>query len=154
MTTYIFDIDGTIRSNERFQPGDLLPGRATKIAQLVAEGARIGFASNQGGVAFGYTTEDAVQAGFARMLATLGLPAETPIAVCYSDARSKDARYNQPADCARRKPSGAMIAETAAALGQPLADVTFIGDRPEDEQAAAAAGVRFVWAADFFGESV
>ncbi len=78
----------------------------------------------------------------------LGLPASTPIAVCYNHPKAKLNRYKR--DDPRRKPQGGMLRELAEAAGIPLARVLYIGDRPEDKQAAADAGVRFVWAGDFF----
>ena len=87
------------------------------------------------------------------MLDQLGLPATIPVAVCFSDVRSKNPRYNQPADAGRRKPCGAMLRELMAEAGLSIDQTMFIGDRPEDEAAAADAGVTFMWAHDFFETS-
>jgi len=188
----IFDLDGTIirsymeRADRDFAAVELLPGRRERIAALVAEGHQVAAVSNQGGVAFGYNNEDDVRSKLQAVGAALGFPSVTigawhcvlhewstqcqvpitqrtlPIFVCYSDPRTKNAHYNQPADCARRKPGGAMIREAIEdaqidyynAETDEFADVPalFIGDRPEDEAAARDAGVPFDWANRFFGE--
>jgi D-glycero-D-manno-heptose 1,7-bisphosphate phosphatase len=155
---YIFDLDGTliegyINPPQPFERVEPLPQRAAKLAALRADGHIIAIATNQGGVAFGYNSEKDVRAKFARALEALGLPDNTHIAFCFSDARSKDARYNKPEDVARRKPSGAMLREIMAAFPDAAAKgVFYVGDRPEDQAAAADAGVPFMWAADFFGD--
>ena len=43
-----------------------------------------------------------------------------------------------------------MIRELMVALGYTADATMYVGDRPEDEQAAADAGVAFRWAAAFF----
>jgi hypothetical protein len=52
-----------------------------------------------------------------------------------------------------RKPGGGMLLALQYFMSkkdEPV-DLLMVGDRPEDQQAAAAAGLAFEWAADFFG---
>lgn len=173
----LFDLDNTLLTGymddaeKRFNRWEVLPGRLNKLYDLRAYGVAIGIVTNQGGVAFGKVTETEVYRKLQQVASVLlfdhleiydGLNEEQPqvtygatgrggllrVFVCYSDARSGDARYNQPADVSRRKPSGAMIQEARGALGAE--HVLFVGDRPEDETAAKDAGVAFAWAEDFF----
>lgn len=51
----------------------------------------------------------------------------------------------------RRKPAPGMIVDAMAAHGvSSKNDVLMVGDRPEDQGAAQAAGVGFIWADNFF----
>lgn len=156
---YIFDLDGTLISGYMDTPTKdyhiwhVLPGRVEKLAELRAAGHIVEIATNQGAVAFGYVAEQVAWEKLYSARAALGLDALTTMAACFADARSPDPRYNDPAEVARRKPGGAMIQELInrhpyeASLG-----VLFVGDRPEDEQAAQNAGVAFRWAHEFFGD--
>jgi D-glycero-D-manno-heptose 1,7-bisphosphate phosphatase len=154
---HIFDLDGTLiesymNPKRPFKRVAALPGRVDVLATLRQHGHTIAIATNQGGVAFGYNTEAEVQDKLMRARAALGLPPDTFVAVCYSDPRSSNPAYNQPMDCARRKPSGAMLREAMAA--HPAAaheGVLYVGDRPEDAQAAQNTGVPFQWEYEFFG---
>lgn len=163
---YLFDMDGTLitgymdRPDRDYNRWSILPGRKARLQQLVLQGHVVGIVTNQGGVAFGHVTEAQAADKLLDAFVMLGLapvrssgdPWVPPIYVCYSDVRGKPP-WNDPADAARRKPSGAMIREAmadyprAAALG-----VLYVGDRPEDEAAAADAGVPFMWADQFFAE--
>ena len=174
---YLFDLDDTLiagylsRPDKAYTPVDLLPGRAERIADLRARGDDIALITNQAGVAFGFVTEQDVINKLGKVASALGYASiwlfdggthmrvgwDAPSLachVCYSDARSSNPQYREPADVARRTPSGQMIQEAmaespeAAALG-----VLFVGDRPEDEAAAKDAGVSFQWAHIFFKES-
>ena len=155
---YLFDLDGTILRayldlpDKNYHHVEVLPGRQEKLAALRKDGHTLGIVTNQGGIAFGYNTEADFWSKLHKVLQTLGLSPElVGVSVCFSDPRSKNPAYNDALDCARRKPSGAMIRERMAA--QPVAaheGVIYVGDRPEDEQAAQDAGVPFAWADAFF----
>jgi D-glycero-D-manno-heptose 1,7-bisphosphate phosphatase len=176
MKHYLFDLDGTIirsymeRSDKDFHAVELLPGVLEAWKHLRWDtGNNMAIVSNQGGVAFGYNSESDVIEKFKAVARALGYghievhsgtgePMQDwsgsrhtegvlTFYVCYADARSSDPCYNDPARVARRKPSPAMIYE-AMEMGE--GEPVFIGDRPEDEQAARAAGVDFVWAQEFF----
>jgi len=153
---HIFDLDGTliesyINPKRPFARVAALPRRVEVLASLRQHGHTIAIATNQGGVAFGYNTEVEVQDKLSRALNALGLEPDMFVAVCYSDRRSRDPAYNQAADCARRKPSGAMLREAMAARPDAAREgVLYVGDRSEDEQAAQDAGVPFQWEREFF----
>lgn len=172
---YLFDLDGTLISSymdnpdRNFHAWSLLPGRAEKIAALLAEGNQIGVISNQASVAFGYNSETDVEqklcavgaalgygwielhdGGESRELATGARNAGVlSVHVCYTHPRASVEAYqddNLTSD--RRKPSPAMIHEARA--GENTIRVVFIGDSQEDAGAARNAGVAFQWAKDFF----
>lgn len=168
---YLYDVDGTLiksymeRPDRDFHAVELLPGRQEMIAKQIHLGHDVALVTNQGGVTFGYNSEQDVVRKLGRVAMALGFPSlwifdggqgyragwEAPALqcfVCYNDARAKDRRYQ---DASRRKPSGAMILEAMAEFPAAAEDgVIFVGDRPEDEGAAQAAGVRFAWADRFF----
>lgn len=150
----IFDLDGTLiegymeREDKNFAQVVVLPGRHEHLARLLAACIRIAIATNQAGVAFGFVSEAEVEQKLAEALDALGLSADTPVAVCYNHPKARVARYKR--DDPRRKPGGGMIKELVAAAGVELSKVLFVGDRPEDEQAANVAGVSFRWANDYF----
>lgn len=175
LTAHLFDLDGTIcvsymdREDKAFAPVELLPGVAEKWAHLrQATGNNLAIITNQAGVAFGFVSEADVQRKLCAVGAALGYgwvelhdgSAESvtldtkavdvkgvlQIYVCYNDSRSSDPRYQ---DASRRKPSGAMIRE-AFEIGGYTQFALMVGDRPEDEQADADAGIPFQWAQEFF----
>jgi D-glycero-D-manno-heptose 1,7-bisphosphate phosphatase len=150
----IFDLDGTLiegymdREDKYFALVRVLPGRREKLVTLLAAGVVVGIATNQGGVAFGFVTESAVKRKLAAAVNLLGLPPDTQVAICYSHPKAKIAQYRR--DDPRRKPGGGMLRELAAESGVNRNDVLYVGDQPEDKQAASSAGVSFRWAEDFF----
>lgn len=170
MGLIIFDADGTLISSYLDNPDKdytrwhVLPGRREKLAQLRAEGHLVGIATNQAGVAFAWKdqaviTEEDVWSKMAAVLEQVGLPMDTPVAVCFAHPKSRDERYSDPRAIRRRKPCGAMLLEIILEWerrGQEVAlgDVVMVGDRPEDEGAAADAGVRFVRTTELFPEPV
>lgn len=163
---YLFDLDDTLirgYMSEPRQPYDAvepLPGRRAMLNRLIMRGDEICIVTNQGGVAFGYVTEEQADTKLNQALLRLGLSRTrssgdaqpSQVYACYSDIRGNPP-WDDPVDAARRKPSGAMLLEAiawypaAAALG-----VLMVGDREEDLEAAKAAGVPFQWAHIFFKE--
>lgn len=161
---YLFDMDGTLISgymdtpDKAYDRWEVLPGRWAKIAALRNAGHACCIVTNQGGVAFGHVTEDQADAKIDQVLRLLGLyPTRQDgsglrrvVYACYSDERGTPP-WNDPADAARRKPSGAMLREAMREHWKAAAGgVLFVGDRPEDEAAARDAGVPFQWAHEFF----
>lgn len=150
---YAFDLDGTLISSYMDNPGkdyhtwSVLPGRVEMLRQLHSAGHTIAIISNQGGVAFGMVSEADWQQKIDAVASQFPIDA---VFVCFADVRSRDPRYSDPAQVARRKPSGAMLKEAIEFFGAN--DVIYVGDRPEDEQAASDAGVPFVWSQEFFHE--
>jgi len=169
-TLLIFDVDGTLVPSFK---EDLLPARAPFFARLPAE-VGVALASNQGGVGLRYWME---AEGWGN---PSGLPtpeqAETRLrhiaeqilalrqrelriyaafSYCSRDGRWgplppyswQDPRWNRD----WRKPEPGMILQALRDFGCPAEEALMIGDRPEDEAAAAAAGIRYEDAAEFFG---
>lgn len=155
---YLFDLDVTLISgyldnpDKDYHTWQPLPGRGKKIAELRGAGHIVGIVTNQGGVAWGFVAEQDWETKIADVCHRLRLDWQA-VYVCFADARGK-APYNDPAACARRKPSGAMIREAVRDYAAHAAEgVLFVGDRPEDEAAARDTGVAFQWADDFFGRT-
>lgn len=153
MSLYLFDVDGTLvrpASNNTFrQTADdwvYLPGVEAKCQQLVAAGHQIALVSNQGGVAYGiFQLADitaAIEATGAGVGAALCL-------LCPYHPKGKLPEF--AVDSEHRKPKPGMLLEAMQRLGYAAADTTMVGDRDEDAQAAAAAGVSFIHANTFFG---
>lgn len=164
----IIDKDGTLvepASGDRFvqcTDQQLLPGVAERIAELKAMGATIVIASNQGGVAAGHKSlADAVR----EMQYALKLMPEVEYAYFCPDYAGEESYYIHQSEvdaspamaawCVHttvigseligtfRKPEAGML-KAAMAVYPMLKDAVMIGDRPEDQQAAAAAGIPFV----------
>lgn len=152
---YAFDLDSTLIYGYMHQMDYAMviaiENRPAKLAELRKEGHSIGIVSNQGGIAFGYNSEEDFQVKITKALHALDLPLNTPVKVCFHHPKASITKYADPEGCTRRKPSGAMIRELMTELGYTASDTMFVGDRPEDEQAAADAGVAFMWERDFFG---
>ena len=152
---FIFDMDGTLISsymdapNRRYATWHVLPGRREMLAELRKQGHRVGIATNQAGVAFGHVTESQVTRKIEAVLIALGLPEDTPVAVCFAHPHAKAHRYRNPVEVARRKPSGSMLRELIEATSMHE-DVVYVGDQPDDRRAARDAHVAFRLADDFF----
>ncbi|YAF99499.1 MAG: HAD hydrolase-like protein (plasmid) [Nodularia sp. CChRGM 3473] len=65
-----------------------------------------------------------------------------------------DPILNKPFYLSFRKPGAGMVQKAINDLGKIIdaKSSLFVGDRPEDEQCAAAANIPFLWAADWRGE--
>lgn len=174
----ILDKDGTLvrpKSGAEFvqnpEDQELLPGVAEAVARLVAEGWDLAIATNQGGVAAGYKTlEDAIEEvkfcmnllpqcttayfcpdfeGEVCWLVWTRLEGDDE-EVCQRDSikliysKSRKGNYY-------RKPNPGMIDEILDCYedcGQPF-EAVLIGDMESDREAAEAAGIRFVDAAEW-----
>ncbi len=162
------DLDGTLVENSLVEVNGKLgpaPGCFTEpvlrfpdsardvLYNAAKEGDSFAIVTNQGGVAWGYATEEEVFARIGRAIALLdgfwGAPVS--VHVCFAHERATVARYRDGHE--RRKPSGAMIQEAMdrhLVLAGSAAQIVHIGDMKDDEDAAAAAGIDFAWADDFF----
>ncbi len=156
-------MDGTLISsymdapNRRYARWHVLPGRPELLRILREQGHRVAIATNQAGVAFGHVTESQVGRKIDAVLAALGLPADTPVAVCFAHPQAKAYRYRNPVEVARRKPSGTMLRELMETVGITMGiheDVVYVGDQPADRRAARDARVAFQLADDFFLPSI
>ena len=155
MKILFVDIDGTLTetiSEYAFKqsPNDvkIIEGADKAVAHFAKLGWHIIGVSNQGGVASGFKTiADTIE----EMANTLRLfPGLSRIYFC-PDFEGKELYFVSRDDCDRvillidfiscRKPSPGMIKNVL--LGKDVTEVWMVGDRPEDEQCAANAGVNF-----------
>jgi len=165
----IFDLDGTLA--EMWET-ELLPGVAERVAELDGPFA---VATNQAGVAWnagkgdpyprpsevGRRLVDVAEAlpalQDALWLVSIGdervsLPPERWRALAAGVTQAAASlRVRTSSDLDWRKPRPGMLLEACRTFGVSPADALFVGDRPEDTEAAAAAGMPFVYAIRFFG---
>jgi D-glycero-D-manno-heptose 1,7-bisphosphate phosphatase len=151
----IFDVDGTLtttKSGDTFRKSaddwQWLPGRLEKLAELKAHGVRLAVATNQGGVAFGYMKQEDILAELTRTINEAGI-APGGLYVCYTHPKASIEAYRDEEDN-RRKPGPGMLLDAMRDFGVEPDGTLYIGDRPEDEGAAKAANVVFMWSDDFF----
>ena len=150
---YIFDADGTLRVSTvpgqpcPNRPGEwaLLPNVKEKLATIKwgEGGARFGIASNQGGVGMKYFTEADARELLREMVAEAFGPhaAAGAIELC---------PHSPFANCPCRKPKPLMLVRLMHRFNARRDETLFVGDHERDEEAARRAGVRFMWAHDFF----
>lgn len=152
------DCDGTIRQplgGSKFisHPQDqrIIPGADEAIAHYHRQGYRCIGITNQGGVASGYKSlEDTIVEQrytlklFPELEAIYFCPDYEGL-ICWKVTRSEERKIFD-ADGNFRKPGAGMIMLAAIEFEGILAESTMTGDRPEDEAAAANAGVSFLWA--------
>ena len=147
------DRDGTLnRSPEGRPPNDpaeveLLPNVAPTLRAYAARGWRLVIVTNQGGVAFGYMSEEEAWAVHRAVLDRLPVSVDASY-LCPHHPLGSVPPYN--VECPRRKPNPGALLDALARFGARPQDCLFVGDMESDRRAAAAAGVPFCWAADFF----
>lgn len=171
MKTYkliCFDVDGTLVKS---WSNELLPGVADYFAHLDQTKTRIAFVTNQGGVGLRYwmeqdgfgepeklPTEQAVYERLDSITARLGIKTTCCILASFAFQAKTGAWSPLPEGAGRqwayswRKPAPGMI-KAAMVDHQIFKSVLMVGDSEEDEQAARAAGVDFIWADEFFGRA-
>jgi D-glycero-D-manno-heptose 1,7-bisphosphate phosphatase len=148
------DFDGTIRRSKKDPKGflqgvediELMPGIEEKIMQYKNEDFLILGITNQGGVAFGFKTEEDNEAEISATLKQFKRNPFDLVAYSYQDAKGTVPPYNYRS--LLRKPGYGMLAvmeEDARSLGYIIDwdNSLFVGDRPEDEECARAAGIPF-----------
>lgn len=137
----IFDADGTLTPLRGGSTGEferrLLPGVAEKCARLRANGATLAIISNQGGA----DPDRPDRRTIGSVIAQLHWTAKAIGAVTFRFAIKHGDRY---------KPSPAMLLEVMHEVGASPKETLYVGDWKTDEEAAHAAGVRFVYADEFF----
>jgi D-glycero-D-manno-heptose 1,7-bisphosphate phosphatase len=150
------DIDGTIRKGKdelgRFvntaEDVQLFDGVKDLLWKYKRLGWRIVGISNQGGIALGHMTRKDCRDAMTETHKQTGY-AFSKLVWCI---HHPDASPPEMAVCWCRKPRPGLIVEAALDLSQTLKEIypphlaLFVGDRPEDEQCAANAGIRFMWA--------
>ncbi len=152
----MFDVDGTLvitKSGATFRKSaddwQWLPGRAERLKSLKTQGVRLAVATNQGGVAFGYMQQSDILAELTRMSKEAWISAGG-LYICYTHPAAKVEQYRAEDD--RRKPGPGMLLEAMADFEAEPEETLYVGDRPEDEEAARNAGVAFMWANEFFND--
>ncbi len=150
---FIFDADGTLRWTT--VPGQkyplaahewrLMPGVVRKLNSIpwAEHGPWLAIASNQNGVARGELDEATARQLMHDMLfeALVELPPRTRIEMCLCD---------EAVDCVCRKPAPGLLLRVMDHFGVAPEETVFVGDLAIDQEAAARAGVGFIWAGDFF----
>jgi len=167
---YIFDLDGTLA--ETWETA-LLPGVAERVGEL-GDDVDLAVATNQAGVAWNavegerYPRPADIGNRLVAVAEYLPVLKEGLWLVSIGDEgvdlpperwRALAAGVTQAAaplwvrtssDPAWRKPRPGMLVEACRTFGVGPDEAVFVGDREGDAQAAAAAGMRFVYAERFF----
>lgn len=156
----MLDLDGTVRMQELMRYPEkpeqvaIFPG----VPELLMHYARSGWAimgiSNQGGIAKGDVSSQSVHQCIMKTHELCG-EAFDGFIWCphHPDAKSPDM-----AQCFCRKPKYGMFVQAQVLIQQvtgaifPLHLMKFVGDQPEDEEAAKAAGINFIEAATWRAE--
>jgi D-glycero-D-manno-heptose 1,7-bisphosphate phosphatase len=149
------DRDGTIVKIYEGRPAntvdeiELLPGVPEGMRELKDAGLQVILATNQGGIALGYMTEEVLLAMNARINELLAL----------SKAPAIDAVYFCPhaptAGCYCRKPNPGMLLAAARDLDIDVQKSYFIGDDVRDMDCAFRAGVpqRYMVVSDRYNDT-
>lgn len=154
------DIDGTVREGKddplgKFVNGPedvrVFPQAVEMMRRWKAGGGRIIGVSNQGGIALGIVSEAQVAAA---MMETYNQAEKLFDKIAYCK-HHPDAKHPEMARCWCRKPKAGLLIEASLGLAAWYPEIyppymgLMVGDRPEDEACAAAAGLDFQWAADW-----
>jgi HAD superfamily hydrolase (TIGR01662 family) len=167
----IFDVDGTLAEKYVL---DLLPGVRAFFHLVYQSGCpqapRLAIATNQGGVgmrrwlegrgrkAGQFPTATEIEQRMQGLLEGLGAPPDLPVYVSYRYQNKEGAWAPVPAgqeenprwQSSWRKPNPGMLQQAMQDAGAEPQETLFVGDRPEDREAAQRAGCAFQWAGDFF----
>ncbi len=152
----VFDVDGTLtttKSGAMFRKfaddWQWLPGRLEKLKSLKTQSVKLAVATNQGGVAFGYMQQSDILNELSKMIAQASI-SKGGLYICYTHPAAKIEQYRAEDD--RRKPNPGMLLEAMSDFDVEPDETLYVGDRPEDEEAAKNAGVAFMWTDEFFKE--
>lgn len=169
MTKFLFlDCDGTIRQplgGSKFisHPRDqrIIPGADIAIAHYHRQGYLCIGATNQGGVASGYKSlEDTIveqryTLKLFPQLSAIYLCPDYEGLICWKVTRDGEQKVSNHQRVTElmvhepynfRKPGAGMMMLASIEFEGSLEESIMVGDRPEDEAAAANAGVNFLWA--------
>lgn len=159
------DIDGTVRQGlddalGRFVNGPedvvVFPEAVEMMRRWKQGGGRIIGVSNQGGIALGIVDPLKVAAAMVETHRQAGYLFDK-IAWC---SHHPDAKHPEMARCWCRKPKAGLLIEAALELAGHTGEIyppymgLMVGDRPEDEGCATAAGLDFQWAAEWRGQAM
>jgi D-glycero-D-manno-heptose 1,7-bisphosphate phosphatase len=143
------------REDRAYVEPALLPrvGSLIRDLALPSLGNSFAIATNQGGVALGFQTEEEVRLRIRRSLDLLvnfnWQPYSVHVATAYPGHGDPT-----PHELHLRKPAPGMLIEAMVKHGTMPGDTVFVGDRDSDRAAAEAAGVEFVDAAKWLEGSV
>jgi len=159
----IFDADGTLCDRET---GDLLPGVVDyfELLRAARNAPALAIVTNQGGPACAeqswakpgqFPTLADVEARYGALAERLGANLYMSLAYVTTGGSVLRPSAIGPDDPRARldwrKPAPGMLQQAMQEAGATPRRTLMIGDRPEDQQAAAAAGCYFQWAQKFFG---
>jgi len=157
------DLDSTVRKGvdelghfvHTVADVEVFPAAVEQMKKAKAQGWRIVAITNQGGVALGsFPYSDAVATLAETNKQTGELFDKMMMCIHHPDAKDPEM-----AVCWCRKPKPGMVIEAAIGLGvqhneyYPPHMALFVGDRPEDQQCAEAAGIQFMDAKKWRGEA-
>jgi HAD superfamily hydrolase (TIGR01662 family) len=170
----IFDVDGTLAETYTLN----LLSNVQQFFQLIfqsgcPERPEVAIATNQGGVGmrhwmetggFGkpekFPTRESVEQRLKDLVAALGGDRSIPVYVSYR-FRTKEGKWTPVPQAGAedprwqkewRKPSPGMLLQAMEDAGVGPQQTLFVGDSPDDEAAAKAAGCAFQWADRFFSQ--
>ena len=154
------DLDGTVRESKRgkmfiqsVQDIKIKDYVVDIIRSYKSRGYLIIAITNQGGVAYGIKTEEEVRE---ELKITNRLCDGLFDFMLYSPFHPKGTHYPYNIKSQSRKPSTGMIMEAESGLFFELgtqidyAGSLFVGDSDEDKMCAFNAGIKFIWANEFF----
>jgi len=161
---YLFDLDDTLTtsaSGDKFpktvDDRKWMPGRLEKLQALHAQGNKTAIITNQGGAAWGIFSQEEMYDYLNNLVWEAGMDA---FFVCFHDtgpkARASDKTIKELTKPdhykghERRKPGPGMLIEAMDDFEIDRQDTLYIGDRPEDDQSAKAAGIDFIHADEYF----
>lgn len=157
---YCFDLDGTLVKSFIKDDGEpdpdhpyekvvLREGAAAMVRVLARRGNEFAIITNQGGVAFGFQTEEEVGRRIGDTLRLLSYFWGRPFSVhaCYTHPFAKVEKYK--ADDELRKPKPGMLLEAMETHDASTGETVFIGDMDSDAATAEAARVDY-WHIEHF----
>lgn len=150
------DRDGTLNRSLGLRPPndrhevELLPGVGATLHNYASQGWSLVIVTNQGGVAFGYLTEQQARSVHASVLEALPVEIDASY-ICPHHPEGTISRY--ATDCPNRKPATGAIRNALDTFGADARQCLFVGDQETDRQAASVCGIEFRWASEFFGWS-
>ncbi|HEX3643600.1 MAG TPA: HAD-IIIA family hydrolase [Ktedonobacteraceae bacterium] len=165
---FLTDLDGTLVLPVRGKTfpetvGDrrIMSDRHSVLDELHAQGKKVCIITNQGGRAWDIFSNTEFEAWMDQFCARYNIDGYQ---VCYHDTGKASQLYPEkivlglggpdltPDGFERRKPGPGMLIQAMQHFGVSKERTLMIGDRHEDEGAAAAAGVLYVPAWKFFGD--
>lgn len=149
---FVFDADGTLRRStvpNRPTPNkdnewELLPNVKEKLQKILSRRTDVilAIASNQGGIEQGYLSRKQARKLLDDLYRELtGKRAPKGMIQLCPD-------FERPSDC--RKPKPGMLLKIIEQAGVSREQTLFVGDNEDDKVTAKNAGVRFMWAKNFF----